>query len=534
MVTKAAKQITQKVTTEVATMAGNATKAAQRMIRDRERMSAVDTAWLRMDSDRNLMMIVGVDVFETPVQYQALADLITKRLLKFKRFRQRVETDPSGSWWVTHREFALEDHLVKHRLPGKKKGEPAGDAELQDFVGKLASEPLNPDRPLWQIHLVDNYLGTNAMVVRIHHCIADGIALVAVMMSLTDQPSGQQVQSARKTADVDSNPWAPYLKPLTKSTIKAINMTSGAMSKSIELMAQPDRLVDYAQIGSQVIKDAAKIALMANDSDTRLKGKPKGSKRIAWNDPLPLDEVKVVCKALGASVNDVLLSCVAGAIRQYLISHNEPVDGIELRAMVPVNLRPIEQALKLGNRFGLVPLVLPVGVADPIERVFETRRRMNDLKGGYQALLAFAVLGVVGLTPKMVQTQVLDMLAKKATAVMTNVPGPAVPITMAGATLSRVMFWVPQSGDIGMGVSILSYNGGVQFGLITDSALCPDPGAIINNFAPEFDKLILTLAMMPEAMWSDASVMPADRSQALFGTTKAPAKAKRARSAATV
>jgi diacylglycerol O-acyltransferase / wax synthase len=520
MVTKAAKAISQRVSSEVASMAENATQAAKRLVVGRERMSAVDTAWLRMDSNRNLMMIVGVDVFEKPVSYEAIATLITERLLKFKRFRQKVETDASGSWWVMEKNFQLGQHLVHHTLKaraGSGKGAgPAGEAEMQEFVGTLASQPLDPEFPLWQFHLVENYKGTNALVVRIHHCIADGIALVAVMMSLTDQNNGAQVQPSRRAKDVDSNPWTPFLKPLTKGTIKAISATGSAWSKSIELMAQPDRLVDYAQIGSQVLKDAAKIALMPNDSQTSLKGVPQGSKRVAWNDPRPLVEVKLICKALDASVNDVLLSCVAGSIRQYLIARGESVDGVELRAMVPVNLRPIEQALKLGNRFGLVPLTLPVGVADPIERVREVRRRMEGLKGGYQALLAFAVLGVVGLTPKVVQTQVLDLLARKATAVMTNVPGPAMPIYMAGGRLSRVMFWVPQSGDIGVGVSILSYDGGVQFGLITDSALCDDPQTIIDGFAPEFDKLIMTLSMMPEAMWNDPELSDSARHGALF------------------
>jgi diacylglycerol O-acyltransferase / wax synthase len=204
-------------------------------------------------------------------------------------------------------------------------------------------------------------------------------------------------------------------------------------------------------------------------------------------------------------------------LRNYLVQHDDDVDGCEIRAMVPVNLRPLDEALKLGNRFGLVPLVLPVGIANPIARVREVRRRMDELKGGYQALLAFAVLGVLGLTPKPVQTFVLDQLASKATAVMTNVPGPTKPIYMVGSALSRVMFWVPQSGDIGMGVSILSYNGGVQFGVITDTTLCPDPQLIIDGFAPEFEKLVLMLGMLPTEMFADPTLDPQAFEHALFG-----------------
>jgi hypothetical protein len=165
--------------------------------------------------------------------------------------------------------------------------------------------------------------------------------------------------------------------------------------------------------------------------------------------------------------------------------------------MVPVNLRPLDQAYKLGNHFGLVPLVLPIGIANPIARLVDVRTGMAALKGSYQPLLAFGVLALSGLVVKPVQAAITDLFAKKATAVMTNVPGPRQPMTLCGRRVRQVMFWVPQSGDIGMGVSILSYAGGVQFGLITDARMCPDPEAIIERFAPEFDKLLWLALMAP-------------------------------------
>jgi diacylglycerol O-acyltransferase len=246
-----------------------------------------------------------------------------------------------------------------------------------------------------------------------------------------------------------------------------------------------------------VVSDVAALALRTDDSPTRLKGKPGTTKRVAWCEPIPLEDVRAVGKALGCSINDVLLACAAGAIGGYLASKGDDPEGQEIRAMVPVNLRPLEQAWKLGNRFGLVPLVLPIGIANPLARVFAVRRRMNELKGSYQPLLAFGVLAVAGLLIKPVQHALLGLFAKKATAVMTNVPGPKEPLKFCGATLRQTMFWVPQSGDIGMGVSILSYGGGVQFGLITDATLCPDPQAIIERFEPEFDRLLTLTLMLP-------------------------------------
>jgi len=279
-------------------------------------------------------------------------------------------------------------------------------------------------------------------------------------------------------------------------------MYGNGVTKSMDVLANPDAVgttVDLAKTGYQVVSDVAALALLADDSPTQLKGKPIGRKRVAWSEPLPLDDVKSVGKGLNCSINDVLLSCVAGAIGQYLRERGEDPAGKEIRAMVPVNLRPLEEAWKLGNRFGLAPLVLPIGIENPIERVYAVHRRMAEMKGSYQPLLAFAVLAVSALFIKPVQDAILGMFAKKATAVMTNVPGPARLLQFCGSTLRQNMFWVPASGDIGVGVSILSYGGGVQFGLITDEKLVPEPQAIIDRFAPEFDKLLLVTLMLPWA-----------------------------------
>ena len=165
--------------------------------------------------------------------------------------------------------------------------------------------------------------------------------------------------------------------------------------------------------------------------------------------------------------------------------------------MVPVNLRPLEQAYKLGNRFGLAPVVLPIGLDNPIERIYEVRRRMGELKGSMQPLLAFGLLAVAGLLIKPAQDAMLNLFSRKTTAVMTNVPGPREKVRFLGATVEQNLFWVPQSGTVGLGVSILSYGGGVQFGVITDGTLCPDPQKIIDGFAPEFAKLSLLTLMLP-------------------------------------
>ncbi len=465
-----------------------------------ERMSRVDTAWLRMDNDVNLMMIVGVWLLQPAITLAALRERVGAKLLRYDRFRQKVVQDPMGANWVEDDDFQLDDHVVPEVLD-LEPGESERHA-LQRLCGRLATTPLDHARPLWQFHFIEHYEGGCALVARIHHCIGDGIALTSVMLSITDGGSDPPKRRRRARAEAPEGVdgiAASVLEPLTEITVKAIGLTGEGLAKSIGAFARPGRpaagTVELARIGLQAVNDVAALALMADDSPTGLKGRPVGHKVVAWNEPLPLAEVKAVCKGLACSVNDVLLACAAGAIGRWLASRGEAVEGKEIRAMVPVNLRPLDQAWKLGNRFGLAPLVLPIGIANPIERVFAVRARMSALKGSFQPLLAFGVLAAAGLFVKPVQDAILGLFAKKTTAVMTNVPGPGEPLQLCGATLRQTMFWVPASGEIGVGVSILSYGGGVQFGLITDRGLCPEPQQIIDQFQPEFER-VLTLALM--------------------------------------
>jgi len=462
----------------------------------RESMSSVDVAWLRMDRPSNLMVICGVLVLHERVTLASLRATIANRFLKYPRFRQRPFAALSGFEWQADENFDPADHITRVALP---KG--AGDAALEALVSRLVSTPLDPDRPLWHFHLVESYQAGSALILRIHHCYADGIALIEVLLSMTDSdrlgapPSAPAASRLRDDADVD--PLSSLIAPLTGALQMASRAGSTLLEKGAELLQDPAKALALLEQGSALTAELARLALMAEDSPTRFKGKPGVAKRVAWADPIPLDEVKAIGRALDASINDVLLSSVAGALRAYLVRRGDPVEGVTIRALVPVNLRPNGEAHRLGNKFGLVFLELPIGIANPFERLYAVRANMRGLKGSHQPLIALGILAAMGAGPQMLQEQLLAMLAKNASAVMTNVPGPRQPLYFAGAKIDRLMFWVPQSGDIGMGVSIMTYAGDVQFGLITDRKLCPDPERVIQSFAPEFEKLALATLMGP-------------------------------------
>jgi WS/DGAT/MGAT family acyltransferase len=487
-------------------------------------MSSVDTAWLRMDRPTNRMVIVGVLLLGEPVDYDRLLATFAARFACFERFRCRPVEDLAGAWWEEAPRFRLERHVRRARLPGK------ADAEaLKRFAAKRATEPFDPSRPWWDFTLVD-YDGGSAIVARIHHSYADGIALIRVMLSLTDPSpdapaAAETAERRRRTAPAeDGGMLGQLFEPLSGLANQALRASGGVAEKGLEALLNPEKLMQYARVVGRVAAEVAQLATMPDDSRTRYKGKAGAAKRVAWTDPIPLDEVKAVGKVLDCSVNDVLLATVAGALRRYLVDKGDATRGLELRAMVPVNLRANEAEIKLGNRFGLVTLLLPVGIASPLARLYEVHHRMEALKGSYQAPIAFALLGAAGIAPKAVQQQMLDLLANKATAVMTNVPGPQEQLYLAGARLSQIMFWVPQSGDIGMGVSILSYNGGVQFGLITDAGRVPDPENVIAHFRPEFDRLLMTVLMEPWDMRRDPTLVERELGSAARGRRRSAKK----------
>lgn len=456
----------------------------------KERISGVDTAWLRMDRPGNLMMIVGVMMFDDPLPLDRLRQVVEDRLCAHRRFRQRAIVDATGAWWQDDPAFDLDFHVKPVALP-----HPAGQRELQNLVADLAVTPLDATRPLWQLLLVEKCGAGSALVARIHHCIADGIALMGVLLAMTDRSprASARAHEREQPANAAPDPWQGMFAPVGE----AIRLSGKFWEKYWELVFNPQQAFDYARVAGAVGLELAHLLMLPDDSPTRFKGKPGTVKRVAWSTPMPLAEIKALGKALGCSVNDVLLCSIAGALRGYLADKGDAVDGVEIRAMVPVNLREDGDTASLGNRFGLVEMVLPAGIANPLERLFEVKRRMESKKRSLQAPVTFGMLWALGLMPRMVQQQVLDVLARKATAVMTNVPGPQRPLWLAGARLRQLMFWVPQTGDICLGVSILSYDGGVQIGLISDRALVPDPQDIVDRFQPEFERMLYRVLLEP-------------------------------------
>ncbi len=450
----------------------------------RETFSNVDAAWLRMDTPTNMAMITGVFFFDQPLDFKRLQVTIERRFLTIPRFRMRVKRPAVGlPRWEMDPHFNLSAHLHRIALPY-----PADDAALEELTGDLMSTPLDFSKPLWQMHYVENYSQGSAMIIRMHHCIADGIALMQVLLQMTDTEPDAPWPEPPAEESYRWDPLAP-LRPALKLVGRTWRLTEMVVHESTETLFHPTRMIDIARLGTKGTLALGKLLLLPPDRKTIFKGNCGVAKRTAWSRPISLKEVKAVGKAMGGTVNDVLLSTVTGALRRYMESRGESTEYINIRTVVPVNLRPPKDEGKLGNRFGLVFLSLPVLVREPITRLRVLKRRMDAIKNSAEAVVAFGILQATGMSPQQIENIIISIFGAKATAVMTNVPGPQQTLYYAGAPITRLMFWVPSPAGLGMGVSIMSYNGEVILGVATDACLVPDPDMIIEGFHTEFEQL---------------------------------------------
>jgi WS/DGAT/MGAT family acyltransferase len=510
---------------------GMATSSEHPVIEWHERMSAVDTAWLRMDGPDNTMMIVSVTATETPVKYADFRHVIATRLMCFPRFRHRPVQDPLGASWVADDAFDLDAHVVPAELP-----EPRGRTELEEFAADLASAKLDPARPLWQVQFVERFQSGSAWVMRLHHCYADGIAMVRVLLSMTEQDSGPAMAGAHDpamTADETNRgrkrrgiaaDFAPLVNWVESVSQPAGDILESALAEGARLLEggvhrlfHPEQTAALARQAGGMLGEFARVLALPDDPATPLRGHLSGVKRVAWAEPLDLQEVKTVGKALDCTVNDVLMSTVAGALGAHLqVTHGLETAGLTVRASVPINLRAAEEPMTLGNKFGLVFVELPIGISNPLQRVYAMHDTMRALKGSLQPPMTLMVLGILGLVPAALQAPAIEMFSRKGSLVASNVPGPQSPLYMCGQKISEMYFWVPQSGSMGIGISILSYAGKVFFGMIADRGLVPDPQSVVDRFQPEFERLLLAVTVGALALRerNRTTVKPARRKSA--------------------
>ncbi|NPD27226.1 wax ester/triacylglycerol synthase family O-acyltransferase [Corallococcus exiguus] len=457
----------------------------------RERMSSIDAAWLQMERGFHPMSITAVLWFDGTVDRERLLKVLQERLVdRYPRFRQRVVSGPLGvPHWEDAPDFDLEAHVSTLDM-----SDPETHSMLAGVVGERLGLPLSRSFPLWHFSLTRGLPGGDVLLARLHHCMADGIALARVLLSLTDPvdaagasegPVGPETWSEGAPSEEARQPRAP-------GWLRMARGARSALHKGAELVREPILAGDLLRDGARGAAALGKLILRPSDPRSPLRGTPGYGKLAAWSEPLSLERVKAVGRTLGGTVNDVLLTVLTGALRRYLAMRGAPLE--DLHALVPVNLRPLDVPVprELGNRFGVVFLRLPVHLAEPQRRLREVVKRMEELKRSPEALMTSGALELLGHAPRALERKVVDVMGAKASLIATNVPGPRQPVALAGTRLSRLTFWVPQAGNIGLGISLFSYAGQVTLGVAADEVRVPDPEALVAAFQDELAALETT------------------------------------------
>jgi diacylglycerol O-acyltransferase len=462
-----------------------------------EPMAAVDCAWLRMDGRTNLMVIHGIHMFDAPLDRERLRRVFTKRLAAVPRFRRRVVERAGRLWWEEMPGFDAAAHLTEVELPPG-----SGDTELRAYVGRRMSEPLPLHRPLWEVTVVRGYGSGEALVWRLHHCLGDGIALMVLMLALTDLHADGDAGSGPHAWGSD-NPLADLFGATPQSPQEALRDLEQILPEGAKLLVRPAEELAKTSVWLRALgwlPTFAKLSLRWPDPKSRFKGpRLSGDKRVAWSRPIPLAEVREAKAAVGGTVNDVLLTTISGALRRYVESRGDRTAGLSFRAVMPVSLRPLQRMHLLGNQFGLIFLPLPIGVVEPRRRLEALKRNLASLKRSLEPLVVLHVLMIMGRLPMFLHKLVVKIFGTKGTVVLTSVPGPNRELYLAGQPIRNQVFWVPQSGAVGMGISIMTYAGQVTVGVMADAALVPDPEAIVAGFEAELGFLEELRANAPAA-----------------------------------
>jgi WS/DGAT/MGAT family acyltransferase len=450
-----------------------------------ERLSSIDAACLHLEEPGCLLTITALLWADVPWDVERLKGLLRERLVaRYPRFRQRVVAGGgllSGERWQDVPDFRLEEHLRRVVLPP-----PGGQAALEALVSESLSLPLDRTKPLWELVLVEGVGPGSALLVRVHHAIADGISLARVLLSLTDEDTGRA--SREEPEGAGGEELLPLVR-LWRGAQSVVDSTKAAWRRGRGLVAEPFQLMDLAIQGAKGASVLSRLLSLPVEPPSPFRGEVGVEKRVAWSQPVPVAELRELGHATGSTVNDVVLAAATGALRRQVLERGMPPE--DLRAAVPVNLRPVSEPLprELGNQFGLVLLDLPVGVEAPLQRLGVLKRRMDALKRSPEAGVFFGLLSAVGYAPPALQRRVAEVAGAAATLVMTNVPGPKRPVFLAGTPLAGVMFWVPLPVRLGLGLSLFSYAGQVRLSVSADAVRVPEPHALVEAFHEELKAL---------------------------------------------
>jgi WS/DGAT/MGAT family acyltransferase len=450
-----------------------------------------------MEMPTSLMTVMGLMLLDERVKRRDLEQVIANRLLQFPKFRQKIVMKNRKPFWHIDEDFNIRSHVRHVALP-----EPAGYDDLQSFVSDLMGTPLDYSKPLWQVHLVDHYNGGSAVIWRIHHAIADGIALVKVIFSLTGETADDSLEEIKwpeQSANGELKPGKSMVRRLRGTFNSFTTLGRDLYKEAAQWVKEPQIVRDTLMNGWTTTRELSRL-FTDKPRENSMFVQPLGvAKRVAWSEPVALSHIKTAGKRLGATVNDILLALMTGAFRKHLIEHHEDLDA-QFRVICPVNVRRGSN-VEINNKVGMISFNLPVHIQEREEVIQVISKRTRELKRSLEPLAVYAILNIVGdYVPKKLGQRAAAIAGKRLTGVLSNVPGPRHSIYFCGTKMNDIMFWLPQTHAMGLGISIMSYDGKVRVGVATDVHQISDPEFIMKAFMEEYSILCEGLAAEPEKL----------------------------------
>src|SRR4051812_25187943 len=452
-----------------------------------DRLSPLDATFLHVEDAASHMHVACALIFDgEPPRYEELLDHLAARLHLVPRYRQRLAEVPFGQGrpkWVDDERFDLRYHVRQTALP-----KPGTEYELQVLCGRVFSQPLRRDRPLWENYLVEGLEGGRfAILSKTHHAMVDGISGLDIL----------SVLFAPEEESADSAEWSPRPAPsraslLAESLIERATTPFEIVRGARALLRGPRQVISRVAetaIGAGAMAWAGLQPAPASPYNAELVGPDR---RFTWLRA-SLDDLKAIKNELGGSVNDVVLATVALGLRRDLQRRGVDVEGLELKAFVPVSLRREDQrgGEELGNQVGGMIAPLPVGCEDPADCLRTIAEAMSGLKESGQAVGASALTELTGFAPPPVIDQATRMITRQRfiNLVVSNVPGPQFPLHFGDRELLDIFPQVPLARNLTFGVAIVSYNGTMNFGLVGDFNAMQGLEEMPGDFAVALDEL---------------------------------------------
>jgi WS/DGAT/MGAT family acyltransferase len=449
-----------------------------------QRLSSQDASFLHLEDAASHMHIGSIAILEgPPPPYDELTDHVRSKLPEVPRYRQRVHFLPLALGrpvWLDDPHFNLRYHLRRTALP-----EPGGDDELRLLVGRVMSQQLDRHKPLWEMWMVEG-LSQNrwALITKVHHSVVDGVAGAELVSAILDED--------REPPPAPSDDWQAERQP-SGPELAACALAERAASPYEAVRSLLDAPRRAAELAAETADGLLTLAgVVRPPPPSSLNGPIGPHRRWDWARS-ELSEVKRVRKAFGGTVNDVVLSAIAGGFRELLASRGEPADR-DVRTLVPVSVRTADEH-EYNNRVSAIFADLPVGIEDPLERLSAVHEQMEHLKQSHSAVAGDVLVGLTGFAPAMLLSLGLRAAAhvpqRSVQTVTTNVPGPQKTLYAAGRRMLECFPYVPLAGHVRIGVAIFSYDGGLHFGVTGDWDHAPDVAVLCRGIERSMDELLV-------------------------------------------